>query len=423
MSKHDVIINTLMQSQISEMLDLIRVRKNSETSVELLREYMDISRSTADRIYNGLNGKDGPALVYRNDRRTLIHGEKAYFLGISIGSRYIRTALLGLDFTPVDIGLFYPFVNAQVINGYNADESDSSSYAFEIPSDTIDKLSFIRSVVSPVVSFFIDLAEAKVTFPLLGIGFGVAGPVDYDRHVWRSAPRMQNLQNIEIADIVGYSVKKRMDDLGLYLSIDNNSKTAIISEYQYLLEKTNGQYSEDLALIYIGSGVGLAAVIDGKLLRGGKNMSGELGHIQLLFSDSNGEKEGLRSFSSKTVEDLLINEDENSLALYLPHILNLVCCMLGVNRFILVGHSVSKTDNLCNTYETITDAIMDQRMKFTVASTQIHCSAEIGRGLPYTSAIGAAIESYYTLCNYKSQSIELNRTNLAQEIAWRHLKN
>ncbi len=419
MNSQKEIVHTLIQPQAAEMLNLIRLRKNTETSVEALRECMDISRSTADKIFNGLAGKDNAlgetaSLVFRDERRTVINSVMAYFLGISIGSRYIRIVLLNLNFEPVALDSFFSVKQAKEIDGYKDEEESNEdsflSYTYEIPDQVEDKLEFIRKVISQIVSGFLDCVACNANFPLLGIGFGVTGPVDYREKIWRSSPRITDIQNITIADIIGYENKQRIDEMELFLSLDNNAKTAAISEYQNLLEKTNGQYSEDLAVIYIGSGVGLASVIDGRLLRSDKNMAGELGHVQLLIGkDDKSENKDENFYQTKSVEELFT--DDFSYRKYLPYILNLINCTLGVSRFILVGHSISKRDVLVN-------EIMNQRFKFTVSSTQTYCSAEIGRGVAYTAAIGAAMEVYYTVCNYAPYNNAQERTNLAQRISW-----
>lgn len=406
MSKKTDVISALTQPLTSEMIDLVRIRKHVDTSVEYLREKMSISRSTADKVFNALNNKEELNLVYRSERRALIRGEAAYFLGISIGSRYIRIALIGLDFEPVALEDFFPkSIIEEKLNTFVECESCAESYTFERNSESDDKLTFIRDTVRYIVTHFLDRAETDSTFSLFGIGFGVAGPVDYDAQVWRSSTRINNLHNITIADLVGYENKKRIDNLELFISIDNNAKAAAVSEYQYLMEKTNGQYDEDLAIIYVGSGIGLAVVVDGKLLRGSTNMSCELGHVPLLFTET---KDNNDKFAIKTVEDILF--DEQKYTTFLPYVLNFTSCMFGIGRFILVGHSISRNEKL-------TSEIMDQRLKFTVAPTQTYCSAENGRCNSYTTAIGAAIEAYFTLRNYSNQVNA--RTNLAHDISWK----
>ena len=207
---------------------------------------------------------------------------------------------------------------------------------------------------------------------------------------------------------MGYENEQIIKKEGIFISLDNNAKTAAISEYQFLMEKYNGFYNKDVALLYIGSGVGFAAVIDQKLIRGSHNMFGELCNAPLIIKEDN-EPDNEHNITSTNVEDVLENCNWSDLSLYLPYVLKMINGILGIDAFILVGHSISKSENLI-------PLLMNQRTIFTVESTQRYCKYEIGRKDTSTSAVGAAIESYLTLCNYNNDDGE--RMNLANEIKW-----
>lgn len=405
--------NTLLDTIVlnCEMLNAIRYRRNIDSTVEALKEDLGISRSTADKMVSSLKDQ---SLIFRQDRKTLINGEAALFLGISIGSKHIRLQLLGLDFQPISresLRKFPCLLNLETLGDYEDNESDNDSFSYKTPFDNIAEDTFLktRNLISNIIHAFLE-QTAKYrnltgpVFPLMGIGLAVTGPVDFDAHLWQSAPRFTAVRNITLMDLIGYDNYQFATELGIFFSLDNNAKTAMISEYQYLLEKYNGQFSEDIALLYIGSGVGSSAVIDGKLLRGSQNLSGELGHLQILSYDNQGNI----SFQH-TIESCLATSEMYEQ--YLPYILNTINCVLGIDRVILIGHSIQKNDRLI-------PLLMGRRMEFTVTSTQHFCKPEIGRRLSSTSAIGAAIEAYMTMCCYDPSHPE-DRINLAKEIHWK----
>jgi len=414
------IVKTLTSPQVADMLHVIRMKNGGPNSVEDLRAVMDVSRSTADKLFNILLGKEyGIPIIEKKGQNLYICKETGLFLGVSIGSKYIRVALIGLDLTPIQLKKYFSIEEAKRINYFYEEDYSEYSYTFKIDENKKNKLEMVRTVVRGVISYFLDRvshSENDTEFHLLGIGFSVTGPVDYENQIWKSAPRLTQLQSISLGDLIGYGIKKRIEDMGLFVSFDNNAKAAAVSEYEYLMQKTSGQYSEDLSVIYVGSGVGLASVIDGKLFRGGGNIS-ELGHVQMVINDNPG------NIVTKSIEQLLkvdpnTNPDKSQKVeyyrIYLPYVLNIVNCMTGTKKFILVGHNVTMNDELMN-------QIMDQRIKFTVDEINASMSAEIGRQLPYTSAIGAAIETYFTLINYRWEDGNQERTNLAKEISWRKL--
>lgn len=393
------------------MLDIIRLRKGTDFNIETLKDDLGISRTTADKVFQLLSSNKKYPLISRQNKGLFINGTIGYFLGISIGSQHIRIVLLDLNFVPVECKNISINADIQAINRYYPEESTESSYTFKTPRQKGNSLHQLRNLISEIVSKFLSIHNSQQgdqLFRLLGIGFGVSGPVDYCEKIWLSSSRITHVTNITLLDLVGYENEQIIKKEGIFISLDNNAKTAAISEYQFLMEKYNGFYNKDVALLYIGSGVGFAAVIDQKLIRGSHNMFGELCNAPLIIKEDN-EPDNEHNITSTNVEDVLENCNWSDLSLYLPYVLKMINGILGIDAFILVGHSISKSENLI-------PLLMNQRTIFTVESTQRYCKYEIGRKDTSTSAVGAAIESYLTLCNYNNDDGE--RMNLANEIKW-----
>lgn len=412
-------------TQYHEMLDAIRIRKRTECNVEHLKTALNISRTTADKFISILTSSENDLpLVQKQNRTTIINAEYAYFLGISIGSKNVRASLLDLDFQPVSTEklMLCPEIKSLIEDNdmlFNNQETDDLGLAFHTPNTDPQSMSMsirsIRSCISKLVSHFLDLSSESTStdstrYTLLGIGFAVAAPVDYIQKKWISAPHMTSLHNITIQDLIGYENLRLINSKGIFLSIDNNAKAAIVSEYFNLLVENNGNYHEDLALVYIGSGIGSAAIIGGKLLRGKNNFCGELGQMQICVpADSLIYKTDSKPKKSQSNRITCLEEHikENCIT-WLPQALCSIICILGIENIILAGHTIRGTDDLI-------PSLMDERTKFTVASTQQYCTLSGGRRTPNTAAIGAAIEAYYTLCNFNKNDAD-SRTNLAFEI-------
>lgn len=398
----------------SDMINAIRDRNKAATTVESLREYLKKPRSAADAAIRNLSNA---GLIKKSGLEII--PEAGYFLGISIGSRHIRVVLLDLAFRPVPRTQIPKYIEIEALKVIEPDEEpDEDSFTFLLPDEErFYSFDSVKTIVVGVVKIFLELAYTGVgvapgsqdAFPLMGIGFGVTGPVDYNSALWCST-RFSDISNISLQDLVGYQNLMLAKELGVFLSIDNNSKSSAVSEYQYLFESSQGTYAHDIFLLYIGSGVGSAAVVGHKLLRGSHNASGELGKIKLTLS---GEDETVESIENYLMPTRGISREniEDRYKRCIPQILNLANCVLGVDRFVLVGHSLRSCNKL------IPD-LMDQRIKFTVESTQKYCSAEPGRGKPSTSAIGAAIEAYFCMCSYQSDAAGDQRINLAKDITW-----
>lgn len=431
----DKVLETILNNY--EMLDAVRRRKGTDFTVEVLRENLEISRTTADKMLNVLKSEN---LIEKQDRRIVINGKAALFLGISIGTKHTRVELLDLDFkaVPRETIRTYPRLKAledlRILPQFKESESDEECLAYMTSFDYEDEpglerkagrdfhskqnqfrklQALISSIVQPFLQQARDSKENPDTpsFPLMGIGLAVTGPVDYAEKLWRSAPRQfTEVQNISLMELVGYDCYQQAEEMGIFFAFDNNAKTAMISEYQYLLEMNSSKpFDEDIALLYIGSGIGSAAVLGGTLLRGSHNLSGELGYLRVQMpSDREG---GVIQTIDECLERLDEEKDFEKYSACLAYTLNTINCVLGIDQVVLVGHSIRKNKRLI-------PFLMEQRMQFTVMSTQHYCKPMVGQEKAGTSAIGAAIESYMSMCHY-NESRPKDRINLAKEISWK----
>lgn len=426
-TKDDVILDKLQSKLIEyhEMLDVIRVRRNTDFSVEALKNALRVSRTTADRFINELLGEK---IIRKDEKRYIIDGDLAFFLGISIGSKHTRIHLIDLNFDslPLNIIKQYPCLSKiETFGKLVEDESKDNGFCFEtLSTEGNNAFNQVQYLVSKIVAAFLQQAEQSQSdnvmhFPLAGIGIAVTGPVNYTEATWCSAPEhLTKIKNISLAELIGYDNLKKAGSLGIFLSLDNNAKTAMISEYQYLLEQESGNFDKDIALLYIGSGIGSAAVLGKTLLRGSQNLSGEIGFLPTLptcTKNDEGElkQSGLQETVDERIRSLQSLDTEEEIKNYfcvLTYLCNVINCVLGIDRVILVGHSIRQHDE-------IIPALLEKRMEYTVASTQHFCRPEKGRGVGGTAAIGAAIEAYMSMCHFNDSSPE-ERTNLAKDICW-----
>lgn len=424
------------------MLDAVRIHQASDITVEFLKETITVTRATADNMMNILRGKKrGPSIVGEMgdfeeviDKDFKVISNSAFFLGVSIGSTNIRVVLMGLDFKPiprVDIENEYGFSEFAEMKGIDKDECELESYSFKTPKNNDDALAFneiqelVKSIVGPFLYRHIDTLNGNLssskTFRLMGIGFAVTGPVNYAERKWLSAPRISHVNVFTLEDIMGRKMYSDAFNNDVFLSMDNNAKAAMVSEYQYIMEKKGNKEKKsygvgieskpgDTALLYVGTGIGMAAVIDRELLRGNNNFAGEIGQLRIYNEDDIG------TFSKKNIMETRINnENEDSYYTYLPYILNTMTCVLGVERVILIGHSIKNN----KTIDEFIQKLMDQRIGFTIGTTQSYCMPEKGRGISSTAALGAAIQAYFTMCNFDIVNIDSeNRVNLARVISW-----
>jgi len=124
------------------------------------------------------------------------------------------------------------------------------------------------AVIADIVTF-VETCQAETGKTALGLGIGVAAQVDKAGTVcfspnlgWRNVPLKMKLE----------------DALGIPVAIDNDVRAATWAEWQY----GAGQGMDDLACLFVGTGIGGGIVSDGRLLEGCSNTAGELGHMTIV---------------------------------------------------------------------------------------------------------------------------------------------
>lgn len=110
-----------------------------------------------------------------------------------------------------------------------------------------------------------------------GIGIGTPGIVDStSRIVMGGAENIQGWENVHLADIIE-------KETGLSVLVGNDANMMGLGETRF----GAGKGMTDVVFITVGTGIGGAVVIGGKLFGGYANRGTELGHVPLI---ANGEK-------------------------------------------------------------------------------------------------------------------------------------
>lgn len=105
-----------------------------------------------------------------------------------------------------------------------------------------------------------------------GIGIAFPGIVDSDRFTILS--KYVKYPDARKADLPAWAMRR----WSIPLALENDARAALIGEWQY----GAGRNCDNLVLITLGTGVGSAALINGKLLRGKHYLAGNLGgHISI----------------------------------------------------------------------------------------------------------------------------------------------
>ncbi len=100
------------------------------------------------------------------------------------------------------------------------------------------------------------------------IGMCAPGPLDHTTGVLIYPPNLTGWRDVPFAQMM-------RERLGLPVSLEHDAKASALGEYHF----GSGRGAKSMALIIIGTGIGAAMIVDGKLYRGDRDAAGEVGHI------------------------------------------------------------------------------------------------------------------------------------------------
>jgi len=127
------------------------------------------------------------------------------------------------------------------------------------------------AVIADIVTC-IETCQAEAGKIAQGLGVGVAGQLDRTGTL-RFSPNLPGWHNVPL--------KMKLEDaLGIPVVIDNDVHSATWAEWQY----GAGRGANDLACLFVGTGIGGGIVSGGRLLDGYSNTAGELGHMTIVAS-------------------------------------------------------------------------------------------------------------------------------------------
>ncbi len=105
---------------------------------------------------------------------------------------------------------------------------------------------------------------------LAGLGICSPGPLDHRTGMLLDPPNLTGWIDVPLRQML-------VDRLGLPVILEHDAKAAALGEYHY----GAGRGERDMVYIVVGTGVGSALILDGRVHRGRNNSAGEVGHITI----------------------------------------------------------------------------------------------------------------------------------------------
>lgn len=278
---NETLLEFVMQKQ--KILNILRCKSSIEKTT--LARKMDISFPTLIKQLDELKERN----ILLDDSMEL--NPSAYYLcGISIGGAQCKVTLIKANYTVLSKDNFdslcekYTVFNQSFFYNKTNDKTKYGYRYFDTPNDETTLKLYLNAILKDIIRLH-DVSEKKEIPPILSIGIAITGSIDAQKQIIISSQNVDYLKNISKEMLFSPDILQTLRKKQIPFIIDHNAKAlAVCEKYSlYQHDNINNEYQNkrNIASFYLGSGIGCGLIMDNKLIRGCRNLNGELGHIQV----------------------------------------------------------------------------------------------------------------------------------------------
>lgn len=291
----------------SEKIVLETIRKNDYSLKSKIVEKANLPWTTVTTSITSLIGKQWVESIKDNKEIIRLNYTKSYFIGIALGSSNIKVAitdmrceeLLSDELTQeIILKITSDFERINNFCGerlFSYNKPNSALWCFVTPDNYVA----LSNILSKICNILLNRCS---TINIAAICFVFPGHIDIkNQTIVESVYSSLVIQASNIESLLDYDVLYRIKERNIRLFIDHNVKTSTSYELSCIMKDYKLQFSGNLAVIYMGLGIGMGIVINGQLYRGGNqsNLAGQFGHIYV------------NKVSDRYIEDYFRNQVNN----------------------------------------------------------------------------------------------------------------
>lgn len=232
--------------KLNESLVLDLVRRNGNSARPWIAEQLELEFQTVSNICNRLIAsgylQDGGPVegLRRQSRGVVVNPRAAYSLGVEINRSGANIVLVGLDGVVVDSARL-------VVAGRS-----------------------VADVLADIQRVCVDLRDVNVieTERLVGVGISVPGPIDSPAGIILEPANFDAWHGVAI----GSELSSR---LGLPTWVNTTATSAALGAQW----AAAGGAHDNFVYVYLGGGIGLGVIANGRPLRGAQGNAGEFAHL------------------------------------------------------------------------------------------------------------------------------------------------
>lgn len=280
--KNAELFQVINNPDAKRLLSMLRCRPTLEKTV--LAKEMQISFQTLSKLIDRLKEYN----VLSQNSRTEINPESYYACGISIGGAQCKVTLIDALYRPIEeerLKELQSKVDFWMQEGLRQGSGNTKAgyRYFDTPTNLIDLTDKLQQIIKDIIKLHDESLKNSNIPPILSIGIALTGSIDAERQIILKSHNVSYLKNMKREDLVSPDILQSLREREIPLIIDHNAKALAVCEKcsLYNVDNSNNEYQDEIniASLYLGSGISCGLILDNQLMRGQRNLNGELGHI------------------------------------------------------------------------------------------------------------------------------------------------
>lgn len=357
------------------------------------------------------------------------------FWGISIGGSNIKISVIDFSFTPILFPQLHGFLQEHGIfsdkrfDWKNVESTNAICAA--TPSELNELIDILDLILENLIEFNKFALQNAEHLKIAGIGFAFSGAVNHRSQTVIQSPNIPYLKETNINTLISANRLAYFAQNNIILTFENNANAAVIAEKNILNQRNDVnpplKKAKNIACLYLGTGLGLGLILDGKLYKGVQHC-GEIGHIPIVLNEkyllqmseltsvcSCGSNLCLEQYMRKYVfgdsglhstqnQDIIATRKRllsmdphdipyaDSLANAIGYAINIISLLLNVELVILTGRL---TEYLDDPEISLWSRINKERLSNQLSYIRNSYSIIESKYGVASAAVGVAIESYF----------------------------
>lgn len=274
-----------INSQYRDALNIIRCKPGIEKTV--LAKKLDLAYKT---LVKQLEELEEAGFIY-SEPELRINENRFYTCGISIGGSHCKVVIVDSGYRIISKEIFDKIckkydVFQQEFFSKKINTTDYGYKYFETPDNRTELQLYINYIINDIIKLH-DLSQRENGDipPILSIGIALTGSIDTKKQVIVRSHNIDYMKNISRDMLLELDTIQNLKQREIEVVIDHNAKAMAVCEKFSLYHDDNDNYEyrnkKNIACLYLGSGIGCGIILNNRLIRGCRNFSGELGHIQV----------------------------------------------------------------------------------------------------------------------------------------------